>query len=92
MRLPHPHNCAEQHVELRADLAGSESEFGEEAWISLMGRKGPVHEPKLVVVLDRGRADNNIAEHEVAGEAAGRSRADQGMTSSGNLAAGHSFR
>src|SRR5215470_6066516 len=72
-------DCAEQHVELLADLAGSEAELGEETWISLIGREGPAYEPKLVVVLDRGRADNNITEREAAAEAASRSRADHDL-------------
>jgi len=78
-------NCAKQHLELLADLAGSEAKLGEETWISLIGREGPAYEPKLVVVLDRGRADNNITKREVAAEAASRSRADHGLKDSARL-------
>jgi hypothetical protein len=55
-------NSTEQHSEFRAELAGRKPELAQDLRIRLMAREGPLYEPKLVVVLDRRRADNDVAE------------------------------
>src|SRR5262249_24455951 len=67
---------AELHLERATDPGGGEPELTQEPWVSIVLRKRPFDEAQLVVVLDRRRAYDNIAEGELAGESAGGARAD----------------
>ena len=69
-------NNPKHHSERPTGLTGGNLELGQKLSIRFILRERPLHEAKLVVVLNRRGADNDVAERQVPIQPAGRSRAD----------------
>jgi len=69
-------NSPKQRSERPTVLTGGNLELGQKLSIRFILRERPLHEAKLVVVLNRRGADNDVAERQVRIQPAGRSRAD----------------
>jgi len=72
-------DCTEVHPEPPIDPASRRLELIDQLRISLVARERPTYESKLVVVLDRRCADNDVPECWPPAQAARRARTDQGL-------------